>query len=90
MLTNVFLVQNAEDGLSGASLRCTQVVIIEIEIEVKATDFPGHVHCSSCRNNSSKPMLLPRNVKDVLLKTKAIENLMYRYEALLENVTSIL
>ena len=46
---------------------------------------------TSYRNNSSKPMLLPRNVKDVLLKTKAIENLMYRYESLLKTcITSIL
>ena len=30
-------------------------------------------------------MLLPRNVKDVLLKTKAIENLMYRYGSLLKS-----
>jgi len=47
VLTNVFLVQNAEDGLSGASLR---------------------------------------NVKDVLLKTKAIENLMYRRRLMLKMI----
>ena len=41
MLTNVFLVQNAEDGLSGASLRYIQVLLIEIEL--KTTDFPGQV-----------------------------------------------
>ena len=33
-------------------------------------------------------MLLPRNVKDVLLKTKAIENLMYRYGSLLKSYMS--
>ena len=43
VLTNVFLVQNAEDGLSGASLRYIQVLLIEIEIELKTTDFLGHV-----------------------------------------------
>ena len=43
MLTNVFLVQNAEDGLSGASLRYIQVLLIEIEIELMTTDFLGQV-----------------------------------------------
>ena len=43
VLTNVFLVQNAEDGLSGASLRYIQVLLIEIKIELKTTDFPGQV-----------------------------------------------
>ena len=43
VLTNVFLVQNAEDGLSGASLRYIQVVLIEIEIELIRTDYVGQV-----------------------------------------------
>ena len=43
VLTNVFLVQNAEDGLSGASLRYIQVLLIEIEIELMTTDFLGQV-----------------------------------------------
>jgi len=47
VLTNVFLVQNGEDGLSGASLR---------------------------------------NVKDVLLKTKAVESLNYRRRLMLKMI----
>ena len=47
MLTNVFLVQNAEDGLSGASLRYIQVVLIEIEIELKTTDFLGQIQVTT-------------------------------------------
>merc|ERR1712110_281914 len=47
VLTNIFLVQNGEDGLSGASLR---------------------------------------NVKDVLLKTKAVESLNYRRRLMLKMI----
>ena len=43
VLTNVFLVQNAEDGLSGASLRYVQVLLIKIEIELKTIDFAGRL-----------------------------------------------